>query len=123
MSDWHDDLKKYVVRKHKELTGEDLPIELISDVNIDFDVEFNDLSIHDLGNMYAFALMMENYEFAEKIHNELKSRGCKVDVDLDDKKKSGIINIAYQPQTKLESININMKLTPTGIVVDFDKLD
>jgi hypothetical protein len=123
MSDWHDDLKKYVVRKHKELTGEDLPIESISDVNIDFDVDFDDLSIHDLGNMYSFALMMEKYEFAEKIHNELKSRGCVVNVDLDDEKKSGVINITFSPKTSTKSIDINMKLTPTGIVVDFDKLD
>lgn len=123
MSDWHDDLKKYVVRKHKELTGEDLPIESISDVNIDFDIDFDDLSIHDLGNMYSFALMMEKYEFAEKIHNELKLRGCKVDVDLDDEKKSGVINITFKPQTKIESINISVKVMPTGIVVDFDKLD
>ena len=84
MADWQDELKKYVVRKHKEITGEELPIEAIIDVNIDFNVDFDDLSVHDLGNMYSFALMMEKYEFAEKVHEELKSRGCTVNVDLDE---------------------------------------
>lgn len=120
--DWHDELKKYIVRKHKELTGEDLPIEKISDVNIDFDVDFKDLSVHDLGNMYSFALMMEKYEFAEKVHEELKSRGCTVDVNLDEDKKSGIIDIHYEPKAKLQPINISMKILPSGVMVDFDKL-
>lgn len=122
-SNWHDDLKKYVVRKHFELTGEELPIDSIKDVNIDFDVDFNDLSVHDLGNMYSFALMMENYEFAGKVHNELKSRGCIIDLDLDESKKCGVINIKYQPEKKMKLIQISMKMLPSGLVVDFDKLN
>ncbi|MFW6246552.1 MAG: hypothetical protein ACOC22_00050 [bacterium] len=118
-TDWNEDLKKYVVRKHKELTGEDLPIEAISDVNIDFDVDFNDLSDHDLGNMYSFALMMEKYEFAKKIDTELKLRGCTIDLDLNEEKKNGVINI----QTKSKSIIIDMEVLPSGcLMVDFNKL-
>lgn len=118
---WHDELRKYVVRKHKELTGEDLPIESITDVNIDFDVDFKNLSIKDLGNMYSFALMMERYEFAQKVHDELKLRDCNVDVTFDEEKKIGFINITVLP--KAELIVINMKIIPTGLMVDFDKLD
>lgn len=120
MNNWQDDLKKYVVRKHKELTGEELSIEAISDVDIDFDVNLNDLSIEDLGNMYSFALMMERYEFAQKIHNELKSRNCDVNVTINDEINSGFITITVLPKSKV--IRIDMKIIPTGLIVDFDKL-
>ena len=121
MEDWQDELKKYVIRKHKQLTGFDLPIEAISEVNIDFEVDFEDLSIKDLGNMYSFALMMEKYEFAQEIDEELKSRNCKVEVEFDEEKKTGFVNITVLPKEEL--IEINMKIIPTGVMVDFDKLD
>lgn len=120
--DWQDELKKYVVRKHKELTGEELPLEAITDITIDFDVDFKDLSINDLGNMYSFSLMMEKYEFAEKVHNELKLRGCKVDINLDESRKTGMVNIYTQPNVSVEKIEINLKILPNGLMVDFDKL-
>ena len=116
---WELELKKYVARKHKEATGEDLSLDAIKDVSIDFNIDFNSLAVKDLANMYSFCLMMEKYERAEEIHSELKSRGCEIEIDINDDDKSGVVKVSNNQ----EIINVNVINSPEGLVVDFDKLD
>jgi|LSQX01.2.fsa_nt_gb hypothetical protein len=118
---WELELKKYVARKHKEATGEDLSLDAIKDVSIDFNIDFNSLAVKDLANMYSFCLMMEKYERAEEIHSELKSRGCEIEIDINDKRGTGIINVKAPSQDEL--IKVDMIVLDSGIMVDFDKLD
>ena len=117
-TNWKDELKKYVIRKHKENTGEELSETEISDINIHFVDNFEDSSDIDLANMYAFALMAEEYELCKEIDEELKERGCEFEHSVGD----DIIDIKVKPRKKTEFINIEMKITPTGTMVNFDKL-
>ena len=117
-TNWKDELKKYVIRKHKENTGEELSEEEITDVNIQFVDDFDDSSDVDLAHMYAFALMVEEYELCEKIDKELKERGCEFQHSVGD----NIIDVKVKPRKKVEFINIEMKITPTGTMINFDKL-
>jgi len=117
-TNWKDELRKYVIRKHKENTGEELSEHEISDINIQFVDDFKDSSDIDIANMYAFALMAEEYELCEKIDKELMTRGCEFEMNVGDK----TIDIKVRPHKKVEFVNIIMKILPSGVMVDFDKL-
>jgi len=119
MANWKDELRKYIIRKHKESTGEDLSDDEIADVNINFIDDLKNSSDIDIANMYAFALMAEEYELSKKYHEELINRNCEFKIH----DKDGILTLYVKPNNELKSINIEMKLTPTGVIIDFDKLD
>lgn len=118
------EFKKYVLRKHKENTGEELEIDSIEDVQINFDFNLPELTIKDLGNMYSFALTMEKYEYAKNIHSKIKSMGYEMKIHYNNDKITGSIQIFKKnKKTNDDIIIIPILVTSEGVVIDFNGLD
>jgi len=62
MVNWESELKRYLAKKFKEIMGEEIPLENIHAVEVDFNLTLSALTISELGNIYAFAIMKEDFE-------------------------------------------------------------
>lgn len=123
MVDWEDSYKRYVTRKYEEIMGEPLPIGNIStcDVNVDLDITL--LSIDEMAYMYAFAIMKEDFEQAKILSDEFEKRNSRIEIEVDADEKTAIVNVYLQPNKKIESIDIKMKILSDGMMIDFDEDD
>lgn len=123
MVDWENELKKYLAKKFEAIMGESIPIENIHtiEMNVDLDLSDSTLTIEDLANIYAFAIMKEDFEYAKAIADELAKRNCEIKIDVDEKNKVGTINLYVKPETAVAYIDIKMKILPDGMMIDFEK--
>jgi len=121
MVDWEKELREYISRKMKDRLGLDVSPSEIQTIPVDFDMDFKELDIEELAMIYAFAIMKEDFEQAKTIADELKTRDCTVVIDVDDFKKTGVINVYKQPETAVAFIDIKLKVLPDGMIIDFDK--
>lgn len=123
MANWEDELKNYISRKFEKIMGKSLPVEEITSFKIEMDVPMENLSIKDVGYLYAFSIMKEDFENAAKFKNELNKRDCIVELNIDERNKKGILDIYVKPIATISSIQIHLKVNPEGIQIDFDKAD
>jgi len=121
MVDWEKELREYIVRKMKNRLGLDVNPSEIKTVSVDAEVDFKILEIEELAMIYAFAIMKEDFEEAKEIADELKTRDCIVEIDVNDLEKTGVINVYKQPETSVVFIDIKLKVLPDGMIVDFEK--
>lgn len=121
MVNWEDEMKKALAKKLKEILGEDISIENIYTIEMPFEESLEDLDVESLARIYAFSIMKEDFEQTKLVAEELNKRNCKINVDVDDIKKTGIIDVTYQPQNEVKHIEVCMKLTKDGMMIDFDK--
>lgn len=120
MLDWRNELKKHVSKRIKEMTGEDVPIENIYTMELDTVLDYSEIPIEELASMYAFAIMKEDFEDAKKIADELKKRDVDVEIDIDEMKRTGVINFYLQPKKSIAYLDIKLKVLPDGLMIDFD---
>jgi uncharacterized protein YfkK (UPF0435 family) len=123
MVNWEDELKQYIVKKFKENFNEEISIEKIQTVEIKVDEDLSSFDINELAYMYAFAMMKETFEEAKAISDEFAKRNCEIKFDIDDANKTGVINIYLRPETSVACIDIQMKILPDGVIIDFEKED
>lgn len=129
MVNWENEFKRFFVKKIKELTGKEIPLENIQAIKINFDLDVFSLTIKELGHIYALAIMKENFEEAKKFAEHLSERGYDIKIETDDVKRIGSIDIYKKPRTRRKTknkkpvVSIPMKIYPDGMVVDFDKHD
>ena len=119
-TNWEYELKKYLARKFQEATGEEISIENIHTVEVHVDINPKVLTITELGHIYAFAIMKEDFEYADGLANELASRGHCIKIETDDIKKCGSINIINTADNKV-AYSVPMKVCTDGMMVDFEK--
>jgi len=121
MVDWEKELRKYIAKKIKEKLGFDVNPDEISTLEINTDIDLTLLDIEELAMVYAFAIMREDFEHAKNISDELKTRDCEIKIDIDEKSKSGAINVYMKPKTEVAYLDIKLKVLPDGMMIDFDK--
>ena len=121
MVNWESEFKRYLAKKFKEVIGEELPIENISTIKVNMDIDITLLTIKELALIYAWAIMQENYEQAEIVKQELTKRNGKIEFDIDEKTKTGTINVYIVPKTSITCVDIKIKVLPDGMMIDFDK--
>jgi hypothetical protein len=121
MLNWQYELKKYIAKKFHEKMGFEIGVENIHTVEMNLDLDLPELSINDLAHIYAFGIMKEDFEQAEKIANELKRRKCVINIDTDNSKNVGVISITKKSKKNPISINIPLKVYPDGVMIDFEK--
>jgi len=121
MVNWKDELKRYIARKVKETTGEDVPLDHIHTIEIHADLDYSSMSIKDLASIYAFAIMKEDFEDAKKVANELEKRDIEIKIETDESKHTGSINFYMKPQVSIPYLDIKLKVLPDGMMIDFEK--
>jgi|ERR1035437_1818284 hypothetical protein len=121
MVNWRDEFKKYIVKKFNKQMGLDIDANNITQIVINTNFNIGTLSIKELSLIYAFALMDENYEQAQKIVDEFTKRNCKVSIDINEEKNEAIINLYMFPKTTVAYLDIKMKVLPDGMIIDFEK--
>lgn len=119
--DWESEFKKHLLKLIQEFDP-DAKVEQIEIVGIEMpETDYKNIDTENLGRLYAFTIMREDYEEANKIKEELANRGCDISIDIDEKKKEGRLNISYRPPSKLENISVNLKVLKDGLAIDWDK--
>jgi predicted RNase H-related nuclease YkuK (DUF458 family) len=121
MVNWENELKKYIARKVHDIMGVEIPVENILTFELNLDLDLPTLTIEELGYIYAFAIMKENFEQAKAISEELANRNCEIKLDIDEKSKTGVINLYVKPEVAIAYIDIQMKVLPDGLMIDFEK--
>ncbi len=123
MVNWESELKRYLAKKFKEIMGEEIPLENIHAVEVDFNLTLSALTISELGNIYAFAIMKEDFEQAKKLAEQLEKKGYNIKIETDDVKRVGSINVYKKSRTKVKKpvVTVPMKIYPDGMIVDFEK--
>jgi hypothetical protein len=121
MVNWEDELKRFLAKKFKEVIGTDIPLENIHTIEMNVDLNLSQLSVEDLGQIYGFAIMKEDFEQAKKVAEELEIRHCTISIDIDEKKHVGSINIYQLPVTDTVFLAIPLKVYPDGMIIDFEK--
>jgi hypothetical protein len=119
-TNWQYELKKYLARKFQEVTGEEISINNIRTVEVHVDINLKGLTISELGHIYAFAIMKEDFEHADGLANELASRGHCIKIDTDEAKKCGNINIINTVDNKV-AYSVPMIVCADGMMIDFEK--
>lgn len=120
---WESEFKKHLLRILQEFDPE-IDITQVHIVGIAFpDIDLAELEVKDLARMYAFSIMREDYEQAVKIKEELIKKNCKISLDIDEKKKEGVLNIVFIPPTSVKNITVNLKVLKDGLCIDWDKED
>jgi len=114
MVNWEYELKRYLAKKFKAIMGFEIPIESIHTIMMDADFELSEFTIEELANIYAFAIMKEDYEQADNVKKELSQRDCKIVLDVDEKKREATINLYVKPKTEVVYLDIKMKVLPDG---------
>jgi hypothetical protein len=121
-SNWEDEFKKILIDYVKKFTGKDISDYQIITTSVPID-DLQYFSLENLARLYAFSIMKEDYEQAEIVSVELKKRNCKIKINVDELKKTGIIDIIYQPKDVIAKISINMKVLKEGMMIDFENND
>lgn len=123
MVNWESELKRYLAKKFKEIMGEEIPLENIHAVEVDFNLTLSALTVSELGNIYAFAIMKEDFEQAKKLSEQLEKKGYNIKIETDDVKRVGSINVYKKSRTKVKKpvVTVPMKIYPDGMIVDFEK--
>lgn len=123
MVNWESELKRYIAKKFKEMMGEEIPLENIHTIEVEMNLNLSGLTISELGNIYAFAIMKEDFEHAKKLAAYLNKKGFKIKIETDDVKKIGNINIYKKSRAKVKKpeVIIPIKIYPDGMIVDFEK--
>jgi hypothetical protein len=122
--EWEKELRKHVLKLIQKFDP-DATMDNIHLIGINFP-QIDDLSlfaIPDLGKLYAFAIMREDYEEAKKVKEELNKRDCKVSLEIDEKTKEGILDLTFKPEKGVEHIDIHLKVLKDGLCIDWDKED
>jgi hypothetical protein len=70
MLNWKDEFRRIIAKKFNEMTGLNIPLDSIRTVELELDLNFETLELNDLAHLYAFALMKEEFENAQKILDE-----------------------------------------------------
>jgi hypothetical protein len=121
--EWEDELKKHILKWIKEEFDPEANMNNLCfiDIGLPEDIDFNEFSIPNLGKFYAYSIMKENYEQAEKIKEMLAKKGSNVNLDINEKTREGILEISFVPEKGVEKIEINMKVLKNGLSIDWDK--
>ena len=123
MINWEYELKRYLAQKYKKEFGKEVSVENIKIIE-NFEIigeNINEFEIEDLAHIYAFDIMKENYEHANIIKTELIKRNCDIKIEINEIDKTAVINIYKKPKTGIVYIDVNMKITPSGMIIDFEK--
>lgn len=119
MSNWEDELKKYIVKKFKAKVGIDIVIEdLVIDIS---NIDLPNVDIDDLAIIYAFAISDEDFEKADTFLTEVKKRGYLIIIDTNDAKKSGSVKVIDAKKSDNVICEVKMKITPNGMIIDFEE--
>jgi hypothetical protein len=121
---WEEELRRHVLKLIQKFDP-DATMDSIHLIGINFP-EFDDLSsfaIPDLGKLYAFAIMREDYEQAKIVKEELLKRDCKINIDINEKTKEAILDLTFKPEKGVEHIDIHLKVLKDGLTIDWDKED
>lgn len=122
MLNWQDDLKRYIAKKFKQETGEEIPLANIKTVEVHVDIDLAKLSIIELTYMYAFSLMKEDFEYAQKIADVIKTKKHRIDIETDESKRTGSINVYKDTKRKSKVVaHVSLKVLPDGMMIDFEK--
>ena len=121
MINWEDEFKRSLVKRFKELTGLEISVDDIMTFPMDIELDLTEMSYRDLGRVYAFAIMKEDYEQAQLVKDELIKRDARIELSIDEPNKKATIDIYVQPVTTVKSIEIKMKILPEGMMIDFDE--
>ena len=120
MNNWEFEFKKYIAKKMQENLGMEINIDDIGDIIVNTNIDYNGIDIEDLATIYAFAIMREDFEMAKKVADEFQNRNCEIKIDVDEGKKTGIINVYLKPNSTISEVEIKMKVTTDGMVIDFE---
>jgi len=120
---WETSFKKYIARIFKKEMGFDMDVNNISKIIINTDVDLSLISLYELGWIYAFSIMQENFEQSNLVKEELKKRNCEIDLYINEMTKEGVIDLYIQPKTETKCLEIKLKVLPDGLMIDFDKED
>ena len=122
--EWEKELKKHLLKYIQEFDP-DVTMGDLHLIGIQFpDVEdLSTFSVPDLGKLYAFALMREEYEQAKLIHDEFDKRNCKIELNINENTKEGVLDITYHPEKGIEHIDIKLKVLKDGLCIDWEKED
>jgi hypothetical protein len=121
---WEEELRRHVLKLIQKFDP-DVNMNDIHLIGIEFP-QVDDLSlfaIPDLGKLYAFAIMREDYEQAKIVKKELDERNCKISLDINEKTKEGILDLTFKPEKGVEHIDIHLKVLKDGLSIDWDKED
>lgn len=124
MVNWVDELKRHISNHFNEMMDSKLSPNNIKIYNVDIKVDNNFLkllSINELATIYSYSIMLENFEQANQMKKILAERNCKVDFNIDEKTKTGVLDIIFKPEKTIQHVKINMIITPDGCMVDFNK--
>ena len=120
MNNWEFEFKKYIAKKMQENLGMEINIDDIGDIIVNTNIDYNGIDIEDLATIYAFAIMREDFEMAKRVADEFQNRNCEIKIDVDEGKKTGIINVYLKPNSTISEVEIKMKVTTDGMVIDFE---
>lgn len=120
MVNWQTELKRFLVKKYKEVMGEEISTENIQTIEIPFDLDLSLLTIKELGHIYAFAIMKEDFEHTDGLANEIAKRGCGIKIDTNNIKQTGTIIIYQNDNPEKPVFSVPIKIYPDGIIVDFE---
>jgi hypothetical protein len=121
MVNWEMELKRFLVKKYKEVVGEEISVENFSTIEIPFDLDLAGLTIKELGHIYAFAIMKEDFEQTDGLANEIAKRECGIKIDTNNVKQTGAIIIYQNNNPEKPIFSVPMKIYPDGMIVDFEK--
>jgi hypothetical protein len=120
MSDWEKEFKKYISKKMKK-AGFNIEPDSIQKIEIAKDLDLTVFTLHDLMTVYALAITREDFEQAKEVSDEFIKRKCKVTLELDEKNKSGVVNVYVEPNVTIPSLNMKLKIINGDVMIDFDK--
>jgi len=120
MSDWEQEFRKYFTKRLKS-SGIEISSDQIKRVEVNTDLDLTLFELKDLAIVYAFAITREDFAQAKEISNEIASRNAEVRVEIDDKTKTGVINIYVQPVMDIPYVDVKMKVVNGDLMIDFDK--
>lgn len=123
MLNWEDSLKRHIAKKFSEMMGEEIPIENIQTIQMEVDLDLKLMSIKDLAQLYAFAVMKEDYEHADGIKEELAKRKHNIDIVMDEKKRCGSINVTPKKSCATIVATVPMIVCQDGMMIDWEKDD
>jgi hypothetical protein len=120
---WHNEFKKFFIKKFKGMMGEDFDIspDNITIIEIPMDIDVSQLSLKELTSIYAHAIMKEDYEGAEGIKKEIIKRGYEIKIEAGENKNEAVLRTFNPEKPDMEEITIDMKVNKDTLMIDFEK--